>query len=96
MYISYTVTFMCIMVLFVLLQVWAATESGNLEVTYTHTEEQVGEPRLLVLHSLCFTDTSTICIWRDYLFFQLTSSLSLPGKKLLFWFSGLVGNRFQC
>jgi hypothetical protein len=41
---------MCIMVLiFVMFQVWAATDSGNLEVTYTHTEEQVGDRRLLVL-----------------------------------------------
>jgi hypothetical protein len=41
---------MCIMVLiFVLFQIWAATDSGNLEVTYTHTEELVGAPKLLVL-----------------------------------------------
>jgi hypothetical protein len=30
------------MVLIIILaQVWAATESGNLEVTYTHKEDQV-------------------------------------------------------
>jgi len=28
-------------------QVWAATESGNLEVTYTHKEEQVQDPTLV-------------------------------------------------
>lgn len=38
---------MFMVLIFILVQVWAATESGNLEVTYTHREEQVQDPTIL-------------------------------------------------
>ena len=38
-----------------LFQVWAATESGNLEVTFTHKEEHVGYAVPLVYFSLNFS-----------------------------------------
>jgi hypothetical protein len=39
--------------IFILAQVWAATESGNLEVTYTHKEDQVQDCTLVVLFVAC-------------------------------------------
>ena len=53
------IRYMCQLELFNLgvysMQVWAATDSGNLEVTYTHTEEHV---RLFTYFTLC----SWLCI----------------------------------
>jgi hypothetical protein len=35
--------------IFIMAQVWAATESGNLEVTYTHKEDQVQDRTLVTI-----------------------------------------------